>query len=225
MNNTIDLRSIQSHDTRPSAQMKKLNSEGQFLPFEGLTVIMPLVTDLSAMYHALRQVVPPEIHSLLSYESFHVTFTEIKCRSHFKNCEKYNEFLGEKLKDLEALKMELSNYQAKQSDLLLAFEMKHPVDASHMPQITVHLKPAHETTTLHLASIAECCQRHLGNKLFRPSRHHLSLAYRVPNSAELTPAQQTLIAQAINSHLEGKVLHFGRAQLCKFSDMCTFIPL
>lgn len=93
MNNTIKLTSLLSSDNRPINYIHKLDHTGRYTLFEGITVVMPLLTDLSAMYNELEQVVPKDVQALLPLSSYHITLTGVRCRNHFRTCEKYNEFL------------------------------------------------------------------------------------------------------------------------------------
>jgi hypothetical protein len=213
---SISLSSLLSSDNRRSNDIKKINEKGEYLLFEGLTVVMPLQTDLSAMYEELQTIVPKEVHALLPKESYHVTVTGIRCRFHFKTCEKYNEFLEQNIMAFERLKKSFEHGSGN-------FMLEHEV-GTDMSQITAHLKPADTASAQYLDTMAAHCEKHLG-KFYRKSRSHLSLAYKIPSSKDLTLSECTNIAATLNKHLQGTVLTFGEPTICKFSNMCSYTAI
>jgi hypothetical protein len=212
----MQLSNMLSKDTRKSNEIKKLNEKGEYMQFEGMTVVMPLESDLSAMYEELKQVMPNTVEALLPLDSYHVTVTGIRCRFHFKTCDKYNEFLEQYLMAFTRLKKEIPVGKAR-------FTLENPAEPS-MPQITGHLKPADDETARYLQQVCDICERHLG-KFFRKSRSHLTISYKIPSSRELTYTESKQIADILNKHLYEKVITFGTPALCKFNDMTAFIPV
>ena len=53
-NKAINIATLLSSDKRPSG-IQKVDRDGNFQFFEGITIVMPLQTNVSAMFNELKQ--------------------------------------------------------------------------------------------------------------------------------------------------------------------------
>jgi hypothetical protein len=212
----FDLTQLLSVDKRPSNRIKKVDSDGNFDFFEGVTIVMPLKTNLSPMYEELKKIVPVSSRALLPKESYHVTLISVACRSHFSSCEEYNQFIRNSIPQFKKVKQCLKQQKIR-------FVMKNPSINNKM-HFAIHLEPADDLSKKYLEETAKSCIDILGQE-YRQSNCHLSLAYKYPGSDELSKNQLNQISQVIEKHTKGVILEFGRPELCRFSNMCKFIPV
>jgi hypothetical protein len=123
----IALESILSQDDRPSASIRKIDGNGQWLPYPGITVIMAAV--LSSVHQQLYDTILEHLPTIqaqpLPLSSLHCTLCNVRAQARCKSMEDYNEFVTEHQPRFERLK-----FAYAQSSERLTFKAtvgrKHP---------------------------------------------------------------------------------------------------
>ena len=218
---------LHSSDARPAKEIKKLDSDGNYTPFEGLTIVMQIYEqDLKfgeRLFKDLESTVPKKAHSLLPYQSYHVTLCGLVCRNHFESCQDYNNFIDEHYENLKKLQQELDQICGNS-------QMTYRVDTetmkkSSLSKLTGHLLVRNNDSAELLNKCFEKCKEILKIDL-RMSEAHLSLAYPPPKGKKMNAEQRKTVQQVMDKHFDSScVLVFERPRICFFKDMCEFIPI
>jgi len=210
---------IHSKDTRAKGDIKKLDANGTFTQFDGITIVMMLKTDLSEMFEEMNRIVPKTSHALLPVASYHVTLSGLTCRNQFDTCEEYNKYVEKLYPKLKAF----------QEGILPVDCVNFILDDSLMennkfPQITGYMKVSDDKTEQYFNKVTKLGKELLGD-VFSRSKPHLSLAYRLPNGKSMKAEEKKQLSEVLKRHLSGKVLSFDMPQVCKFENMCHFEPI
>ncbi len=225
------MESIQSHDNRPQHQICKLGPDGRYsTQFEGLTVVMPLcgsnsnTSDLSLLYAQLIQAQKlaagknkPHPYAMLPPESYHATLTGIASRSKFHSCDDYNHHVASHLGSIEKLCRALGALpQAMISFEVVSFEMNCRV-------IVLNITPQTLESETYIRTCEQLSMKILAS-LFQKQEYHITLAYKVPNTEELTEDEREPLVRLLQQ-LQGTTLTFSRPQVCSYTSMLQFDPL
>lgn len=216
-NKSINIATLLSSDKRPSG-IQKVDRDGNFQFFEGLTIVMPLQTNVNTMFNELKQAIPQNTRAILPKESYHITLISVACRSRFKSCEEYNRYIRNNMDRFNNVKKLLN-----ESSTSLKFKMREP-NVSNNSHFAVLMEPADDQTRETLNSLRLQCFEALGVKPYK-NEWHMSLCYKYRGCNYLQQPELTNIRNVLTKHLDGVNLTLGPPKLCSFKDMCKFTPV
>lgn len=193
---------------------QKVNHTGQFLPFEGITIICNLETDVREFWEEYKSVIPNHKLSILPYESLHMTL---------HNLATLNKFNGSR--------EQYENYKSNQPTInydneCVIMEMKQ---CYHHGIYLTHIDVDELAKLNHWRHEIGTAMREKKQDVPLNVKLHMSLAYRIPHSEPLTKAEMSAIEQVITKHLP-KELRFSGPHKATFDSMqhykpCTHTPV
>lgn len=218
-NCSISLETIYSQDNRPSEKIRKIDGNGTFELFDGITIVCDLVSDVSSFYERLTKVLPPDCFSILPKESFHMTIASIQNRNRFPTLEKYNEYLKNNLENFIQIKSKYSKISSETQFEMLVKPFKSGLFTKRV--LGVELIGTNEVDKI-LKEWQLIAVQPLKLQRTFPT-WHLTLAY--PTKRELNKSESKDLFDLLNQELFEKELKFGVPRLCYFHGMTKFISM
>ena len=219
---SIALDSILGHDDRLSSLIVKLNaSTGEWLPFEGITIIMRVIDRALPIYQTLYSELAtfPAV-SPLTTASFHVTLSSVLPRAKLYTLATYN--------DLIRL------YHPRFEHLKAVYALLPPQPLVFTPAdlqlggtgLSFELQPKTERDRELLRGYKEVTREVLGSAYAFNERYHLSAAYKKLDRVKevAAPAWDELL-QRLTQLLAGTDVVVGPPALCQSISMLQFDPL
>ena len=217
---TIPLDSILGHDDRTSAFIVKLNgSSGEWLPYEGMTVIMRVINRSLPIYASLQsQLAAVPSVSALTTASLHVTLSSLLPRAKVHSLAAYNDLIRLYHPRFERLKAAYARLPSQP----LAFLPTDLQQGTAGLSFTLHPKTERDRDVL--AGYEELTREVLGSAFVSNARYHVGVAYRrlerVQDAAEWEEFVQRLTRQ-----FAGTEVVVGPPELCRSIDMTHFQTL
>ena len=217
---SIAIESLLSVDERPGSDIVKLDELGRWQLFEGLSVVLPVLTERYPAFSQLFNRVATDYHTLLSgnpLSSYHVTLCSIVLRRDMSRSA-YNELVSRSRPSLERLKARLAE---ETRPVIFNFSGVWWNPAG----ISIDLQPATDadyTTLRHYESLAADC---LGALYVRMDRYHMGFSYIVQERANDSSPELTELVTGLHTLFAGVEFVAAVPQLVAFSTMLRFNPV
>ena len=210
--------------------MHKISSQGRYLRYEGLTIIMPVQTLLSPTFHQAHDLIEQwratAALAALPVSSYHVTLSGLLNRREKPSLDGYNEAVDVLRARLQRVKWLLSQEDPAASLTFVAKDARKGRTA-----VSMTLVPKTPADAARLEYLNALIARTLGDFYDFQPRSHMSVGYHVvdhPTNASID-TRQAFRVQPLLPALE-KIFHavdisVALPQICFFANMTVFTPL
>lgn len=206
---------------------RKIDSNGAYLPFPGITVVCNASASAQAVLASLPGIVraQPDLGRLMSplpAESYHVTLLDVCCQYKLGlDDNAWQSFCaGPQWKEASS--------QAALADFVPRLKVAH-VELGH-GCLAVVLQPADPDTPSHPNQVPLGCQlAKLLNVKLQKHPWHMTLAYcpqpdlLASLDASAMESQRLAIEDELKKAFPDEI-PFGKAEVCRFADMTAFVP-
>ena len=192
----LNVQQLLSADTRPSKQIRKIDEEGVYTPFETIVVLQRARTDLHPAYETAHHLLVSSYSRFLTplpMDSYHVTLSGVVDRSKTDDVDEYNSLITANHGRLERLVYVMGRLVVDGAPLTFALLDVVATGTG----VILHLRPKRSEDGERVEWLAALANRTLGLLYKRQARWHLTLAYKVPpikkiDENELTAASAEL---------------------------------
>ena len=217
---SISAESLLSIDERPGAQIVKLDEQGRWKLFEGVSVVMPLRTERHSAFRHLFTRVKSNYTALLTanpLSSYHVTLCTVLLRRDMSQS-RYNELVIANKPRLERLKARLAE-ETQSVTFNFSGVWWNPAG------ISVDLQPASEEDAAVLHRYESIAAESLGPLYQRMERYHMGFSYIVQARANDSEGALTELVNGLPSLFREVEFVATVPQLVAFSTMLRFYPV
>ena len=219
---SISLQSILSVDERPGSEIVKLDEQGRWELFEGISVIMTVHTQLDPAFRRLFDRVRRDHSALLTgnpYSSYHVTLCTLFLRRDWNQSE-YN-----RLVTTERLRMEqLKGFLAAETKPV-TFHLSGVWWNTAGLSIDLQTSTAADNATLqHYEAVVAGI---LGPLYVRMERYHMGFSYIVHSRVRVNGSEEELseLVASLPHHFKGVSFVAAPPRIVSFSTMLRFNPV
>ena len=217
---TIDVNLLLSIDERPGAEIRKLDEQGRWELFEGLSVVMPVRTERHSAFRQLFNRVHIDYSMLLTanpFSSYHVTLCTIVLRRDMSQS-MYNKLVADMKPQLERLKARLAG-ETQSVTFNFSGVWWNPAG------ISIDLQPASEANSATLRYYEAIAADSLGALYVPMQRYHMGWSYIVQSHANGSEVELAELVSSLPGLFAEVAFVATVPQLVTFSTMLRFIQV